>query len=72
SVLDDSQSFILENGEFSVRQSKETDLYYFSYGRDYRKTLQVYYQLTGFPPMVPRYALGNWWSRFYPYTQSEY
>ncbi|AVK64202.1 alpha-xylosidase [Lactobacillus sp. CBA3606] len=72
SVLDDSNSFILENDQVSVRQQPEIDLYYFAYGRDYRQTLQVYYQLTGFPPLVPRYALGNWWSRFYPYTQNEY
>ncbi|ASG79681.1 glycoside hydrolase family 31 protein [Lactiplantibacillus pentosus] len=72
SLLDDSQSFIFEDGEFSVRQHQETDLYYFAYGRDYRQTLKTYYQLTGFPPLIPRYALGNWWSRYYPYTQSEY
>ena len=22
--------------------------------------------------MLPRYALGNWWSRYYSYTQEEY
>ena len=22
--------------------------------------------------MLPRYALGNWWSRYYPYTQEGY
>ena len=22
--------------------------------------------------MIPRYALGNWWSRYYKYTQQEY
>jgi len=72
SVLDDSQSFILDGDQVTARTDPETDLYYFAYGRDYRQTLKVYYQLTGFPPLVPRYALGNWWSRFYPYTQSEY
>ena len=24
------------------------------------------------PPLLPRYALGNWWSRYWPYTSQEY
>lgn len=71
-VLDDSESFILEGDQISTRQHAEKDLYYFAYGRDYQATLYAYYQLTGFPPLVPRFALENWWSRYYPYTQSEY
>ncbi|WP_419670966.1 TIM-barrel domain-containing protein, partial [Bifidobacterium longum] len=23
-------------------------------------------------PLLPRYALGNWWSRFHRYTSEEY
>ena len=29
-------------------------------------------QLTGPTPLLPRYALGNWWSRYHPYTADEY
>ena len=28
--------------------------------------------LTGPTPLLPRYALGNWWSRYHPYTAEEY
>ncbi|BDZ29684.1 glycoside hydrolase family 31 protein [Lactiplantibacillus sp. WILCCON 0030] len=72
SVLDDSKSFTLMGAQVVPRQTVETDLYYFAYGRDYQTTLKVYYQLTGLPPLIPRFALGNWWSRFYRYTQREY
>lgn len=72
SVLDDSKSFTLMGAQVAPRDVAETDLYYFAYGRDYQTTLKVYYQLTGLPPRLPRFALGNWWSRFYRYTQSEY
>jgi len=72
SVLDDSQSFTLMGETVAPRQHAETDLYYFAYGHDYQQTLTAYYQLTGFPPLIPRFALGNWWSRFYRYTQAEY
>ncbi len=34
--------------------------------------LKLYRISAGWPariPLLPRYALGNWWSRFYRYTQ---
>ncbi|MFR8313204.1 MAG: TIM-barrel domain-containing protein [Ruminococcus sp.] len=32
----------------------------------------IFYRLTGKTPMLPRYALGNWWSRYYAYTEDSY
>ncbi|MCT4398515.1 alpha-xylosidase [Pediococcus ethanolidurans] len=72
SYLNDSKSFILSEDKFQVRQNSELDYYYFAYGHDFEGTLKDYYQLTGFTPLIPRYALGNWWSRYWPYTQDEY
>src|SRR5699024_2919218 len=34
--------------------------------------LQTYFKLTGFSPKLPRYALGNWWSRYWKYTEESY
>ena len=34
--------------------------------------LRALYTLTGPTPLLPRYALGNWWSRYHPYTADEY
>lgn len=31
-----------------------------------------FYRLSGPAPLLPRYALGNWWSRYYPYSADEY
>ncbi|GEO63194.1 alpha-glucosidase [Companilactobacillus nantensis] len=74
SYLDDSQSFVyLKNSDsFVARGNQVVDGYLFCYGRDYQKTLRDFYQLTGPTPLLPRYALGNWWSRYYRYTQAEY
>jgi alpha-glucosidase (family GH31 glycosyl hydrolase) len=36
------------------------------------EALRSFYAITGFPPMIPRFALGNWWSRYYAYRQEEY
>jgi len=73
SVIDDSQSVLLdEAGDFAPRAHRETDLYFFGYGHDYQECLRDYYALTGTVPMLPRFALGNWWSRYHEYTEESY
>ena len=73
SVIDDSDSLLLEeDGWISVRAEGTKDLYFFGFGYDYVGAVQALYKLTGVPPMLPAYALGNWWSRYYAYTQQEY
>ena len=48
------------------------DLYFFGYGRRYVSAVQDFYRLAGPQPLLPRFALGNWWSRYHPYRQDEY
>ncbi|MGO1972922.1 MAG: TIM-barrel domain-containing protein [Propionibacteriaceae bacterium] len=72
-VLDDSASLLFdEAGWFSTREPGSIDLYLFAYGRDYPAALQDFYRLTGPQPLLPRFALGNWWSRYHPYSADEY
>ena len=33
------------------------------YDRDFKQALFDYFKMTGAPALIPRYALGNWWSR---------
>ena len=73
SVLDDSSSAVFDQeGYLHPRAVPEQDLYFFGYGHDYLGCLKDFYQLCGHTPLVPRYALGNWWSRYYPYTEKTY
>ena len=73
SVIDDSETLLLgEDGWVELRAADTVDAYFFGYGFDYIGAVQDFYRLTGVPPMLPAYALGNWWSRFYKYTQQEY
>lgn len=73
SYFDDSDSFaVLENGELKKRDVKENDVYIFAYGHDYSSALRDFYKISGKTPLVPRFALGNWWSRYYAYTQDGY
>ena len=72
-VLDDSAGMGMDGtGRLLPAGQAGTDLYVFAYGRDYRGAVRDFLRLSGSVPVVPRFALGNWWSRFYPYTQAEY
>ncbi|MBQ4617519.1 MAG: DUF5110 domain-containing protein [Clostridia bacterium] len=72
-VIDDSRSMLLgEDGWVEVRSSDTRDVYVFGYGYDYRGAVADFMRLTGEPPLLPSYALGNWWSRYHRYTQQEY
>ncbi len=73
SIVDDSKSLIIkEDGWIEPRNKKTEDIYFFGYGRDYLKALKDFYYLCGKTPLLPRYALGNWWSRYYKYTEESY
>jgi len=72
-VLDDSDSpVLLDDGWIAVREKDGQDIYFFGYGHDYIRCLQDFYKLSGATPLLPRYTLGNWWSRFYPYSEDSY
>ncbi|MBQ9011599.1 MAG: DUF5110 domain-containing protein [Bacilli bacterium] len=61
--IDDSNSYVFnEDGTIKERDAA-IDIYLFMYNKDYEKALKDYYEITGYPALIPRYALGNWWSR---------
>ena len=72
-VLDDSASFTLtEEGTLVPPKPGRVDLYVFVHGSRHADAVADYHSITGQTPLIPRYALGNWWSRYHPYTQDEY
>ncbi|MDO5425181.1 MAG: glycoside hydrolase family 31 protein [Eubacteriales bacterium] len=73
SVVDDSRSMALtDDGWVAPRKQGIADLYFFGYGHRYLDCLNDFYYLCGKTPLLPRYALGNWWSRYHRYTETEY
>ena len=54
--------------EFS---KNHVDVYLFMYGKDFGLCLNDFFKLTCNPPLIPRYALGNWWSRDIGYNENE-
>ena len=62
--LDDSYSMVIEkDGTLSAPLPNHLDIYVFLYDRDFKQALFDYFRMTGSPALIPRYALGNWWSR---------
>ena len=73
SMIDDSGSFCFtEDGWIDARVLGRLDLYIFTYGRDHAAALEAFYSVSGSQPLLPRWALGNWWSRYHKYSQDEY
>ena len=72
-VLDYTKSSLLKSdGMITKERRDELDIYVFAYGKDYRAAVRAFYMICGETPKLPRYALGNWWSRYYEYTDKEY
>ena len=72
-VLDDKKGLILDaDGMLKSRREQEVDQYIFAFGHDYKGAVKALYDITGYTPKIPRYALGNWWSRYHVYTDTEY
>ncbi len=72
SVMDDSKSLLLQPDGTLLPRKKCVDRYYFAYGHDYTQQLKDFFKLTGAVPLIPKFVLGNWWSRYKAYTQAEY
>lgn len=72
-VLDDSSSMVFtDDGWVAPRDGSRADLYVFGYGHDYAAALRAFHAVSGPAPLLPRWALGNWWSRFHRYTADGY
>jgi alpha-glucosidase (family GH31 glycosyl hydrolase) len=72
-AYDDSKSLVFnDQGWLEARANPDNqDIYFFGYGHDYEDCLQEFCQVSGRSPMIPRYILGNWWSRYWAYTDEE-
>ncbi len=71
-ILDDSASFSLVGDDILPPRPGHVDVYVFTHGHDHPAALADLAALTGPTPLVPRWALGNWWSRYHRYTAETY
>ena len=74
SVVDDTHSLLFnENGWLEARNilPGTADIYFFGYGSAYQDCLTDFQKVAGKVPVIPRWVLGNWWSRYWAYSQEE-
>jgi len=72
--MDDSNSLVFNDvGWLESRRAgaQQLDLYFLGYGHDYLGCLKEFNLVTGSVPMIPRFVLGNWWSRYWEYSQQD-
>lgn len=70
--IDDSKNLIfLEDGFLVPPETERVDTYLFIYRRDFGLCLKDYFTLTGYPPLIPRYALGIWWHKDVIYSYND-
>jgi len=62
-------------GDALIHNDAEGDseeLFIFCYGDDYKKALSDFTQVNGNIPLLPKWALGNWFSRYQPLSAQDY
>ncbi|KAH0425254.1 glycosyl hydrolase family 31 [Colletotrichum camelliae] len=74
SVIDDSNSMLFDGAGFVAprRLGDRVDGYLFSFGSDFKGAMKAFFDISGRTPRLPRWSLGNWWSRFHKYTADSY
>jgi alpha-glucosidase (family GH31 glycosyl hydrolase) len=72
-AYDDSRSLVFNNDSWLEPRAHpdNLDIYFFGYGHDYAACLRDFSQVAGKTPLIPRYILGNWWSRYWKYSDQE-
>ena len=72
-LLEDTDAYCFdEDNNFSHKNTSELDVYVFFYPNDYINAVKNFFEISGYPPMLPKYVFGNWWSRFYAYSHESY
>jgi alpha-glucosidase (family GH31 glycosyl hydrolase) len=72
-LIDDSKRPVLkDNWVESSPDNSGTDWYFFGYGRNFKSALKSLTAIGGQIPLPRKYVLGSWYSRYWPYSDSDY
>jgi alpha-glucosidase (family GH31 glycosyl hydrolase) len=73
-LLDDTETALWVDDWIRPRSREDAyqDGYLFGYGHDYDTGIRDFRDLTGPAPLLPKWAFGNWFSRYYPYAARDY
>ena len=72
-LLDDSKTPLQTGGWVQSRPANAgTDWYFFGYGHNFHAALKSLTAIGGPVPLTRKYALGSWYSRYWPYSSADY
>ncbi|MBI5031350.1 MAG: DUF5110 domain-containing protein [Chloroflexi bacterium] len=73
SVVDDSAKLVFNETGWLMNRAHPSnqDIYFFGYGHDYKTSLSDFCKIAGKTPLIPRFLLGNWWSRYWAYSEQD-
>ncbi|HKN52747.1 MAG TPA: TIM-barrel domain-containing protein, partial [Amycolatopsis sp.] len=76
-LLDDTQGAVLNSDQTVTARPSHGGLsyqdgYFFGYGHDYRQGLKDLRDLTGPSVLLPKWAFGVWFSRYFAYSSADY
>jgi alpha-glucosidase (family GH31 glycosyl hydrolase) len=71
-LVDDTDNWALTKGAewWESPNSDDSDWYLFAHGHDYTKAIADYTLVGGRVPLVPRYALGVWFTQWYDFNNA--
>jgi len=71
-IVNDTLNYALDGQDWwDGPNSDQEDFYIFGHGHDYAAALYDYRLIGGYIPLLPRYALGVWFSRWYDYAATD-
>jgi len=73
-IIDDSTTVRFSMSDEWVESPPDApyiDWYCLNYGHNYKGALQEYTRFSGQVPLIPRYVLGAWWSRYWAYSAQD-
>jgi len=73
-LFDDSENVVFNRDDGWVAPRLDhglQDWYFFGYGHDYQAALGDYTRFGGRTPLIPRFVLGAWWSRYWAYSAQD-
>ncbi len=74
SLVDDSKNLLLDKNYWPAPRDRSLDykdLYFYGYAQNYLTAIQDHQLVSGKPNLLPRWSLGNWWSRYWAYSADE-
>lgn len=74
SLVDDSVNLVLDENDWPISRDKSLDykdLYFYGYAQNYLAAIQDHQLISGKPNLLPRWSLGNWWSRYWAYSADD-